>query len=72
MDTFLVINYYKMAQILVQRKRKNYWWIWLLLLIIVLGVLFYLYQRGMLGDLNKVKINQAATIINAPLNQQWS
>jgi uncharacterized membrane protein YhaH (DUF805 family) len=61
-----------MAQILVQRKRKNYWWIWLLLLIIVLGVLFYLYQQGMLGDLNKLKINQPASMIMTSINQTWS
>jgi uncharacterized membrane protein YhaH (DUF805 family) len=61
-----------MAQILVQRKRKNYWWIWLLLLIAVLGVLFYLYQRGMLGDLNKVKINQPASVVSTQLNQKLS
>lgn len=32
-----------MAEIHVQRKRKNLWWLWLLIILIVAAVVYYLY-----------------------------
>jgi len=32
-----------MAEINVQRKRRNLWWLWLLVILIVAAVIYYLY-----------------------------
>ncbi len=32
-----------MAEIHIQRKRNNLWWLWLLIILIVLAVVYYLY-----------------------------
>lgn len=56
-----------MAQILVQKKQKSYWWLWLLILVIVLGVLYYLYTQGMLEKtgIQKPANRPAAMLITA-------
>lgn len=35
-----------MAEINIQRKRKNLWWLWLLILLIILAVVYYLYNNN--------------------------
>lgn len=35
-----------MAEIHVQRKRKNLWWLWLLIILIVAAVVYYLYVNN--------------------------
>ncbi len=41
-----------MAEIHLQRKRKNLWWLWLLIILIVLAVIYYLYNNNYLGQEN--------------------
>ena len=41
-----------MAEINVQRKRKNLWWLWLLILLITLAVVYYLYTNNYFGQEN--------------------
>jgi hypothetical protein len=35
-----------MAEIHVQRKRRNLWWLWLLIILIVAAVVYYLYTNN--------------------------
>ncbi|WP_026898193.1 hypothetical protein [Daejeonella oryzae] len=39
-----------MAEIHIQRKRKNLWWLWLLIILIVLAVVYYLYTNNYFGQ----------------------
>lgn len=41
-----------MAEIHLQRKRKNLWWLWLLIVLIVLAVVYYLYINNYFGQEN--------------------
>ena len=41
-----------MAEIRLQRKSKNLWWLWLLILLIVLAVVYYLYTNNYFGKDN--------------------
>jgi hypothetical protein len=43
-----------MAEIHVQRKRRNLWWLWLLIILILAAVIYYLYTNNYFntGDLN--------------------
>lgn len=41
-----------MAEIHLQRKRKNLWWLWLLLVLIVLAVVYYLYINNYFAQEN--------------------
>ena len=35
-----------MAEIHVQRKRRNLWWLWLLIILIIAAVIYYLYTNN--------------------------
>ncbi|HUH33557.1 MAG TPA: hypothetical protein VLZ28_06350 [Daejeonella sp.] len=35
-----------MAEIHVQRKRRNLWWLWLLVILIIAAVIYYLYTNN--------------------------
>lgn len=39
-----------MAELHVQRKRNNYWWLWLLILIIAIAAAVYWYMNYYQGD----------------------
>lgn len=43
-----------MAEIHVQRKRRNLWWLWLLIILILAAVIYYLYTNNYFntGDVN--------------------
>ena len=35
-----------MAEIHVQRKRRNLWWLWLLIILVLAAVIYYLYTNN--------------------------
>lgn len=41
-----------MAEIHVQRKRRNLWWLWLLIILIVAAVIYYLYTNNYFNSEN--------------------
>ena len=46
-----------MAEIHVQRKRRNLWWLWLLIILIVAAVIYYLYTNNYFNTENLNVIN---------------
>ena len=57
-----------MAEIHLQKKRKNLWWLWLLLILIILAVVYYLYTNNFNEDnLNAVHI-KSADILGSVVN----
>lgn len=46
-----------MAEIHVQRKRRNLWWLWLLILLIVAAVIYYLYTNNYFNTENLNVVN---------------
>ena len=46
-----------MAEIHVQRKRRNLWWLWLLIILIVAAVIYYLYTNNYFNSENLNVIN---------------
>lgn len=41
-----------MAEIHVQRKRRNLWWLWLLIILIIAAVIYYLYTNNYFNSEN--------------------
>lgn len=56
-----------MAEIHVQRKRRNLWWLWLLIILIIAAVIYYLYTNNYFNntDLNVMIDSPQDTLIHA-------
>jgi hypothetical protein len=46
-----------MAEIHVQRKRRNLWWLWLLIILIVAALVYYLYVNNYFNTDNLSTLN---------------
>jgi hypothetical protein len=57
-----------MAQLHVQRKRNQAWWLWIIILLIALAVIYYLLVRnGMVPDSLGIK-NYTSSLIDGNKN----
>ncbi len=58
-----------MAEIHLQKKRKNIWWLWLLIILFALAVVYYLYTNNYFNDdnLNAIR-NKSANILDSMVN----
>lgn len=54
-----------MAEIHVQRKRRNLWWLWLLIILIVAAVIYYLYANNYFNteNLNVFKFSPSGWLV---------
>ncbi|MEJ7780159.1 MAG: hypothetical protein WKF68_11285 [Daejeonella sp.] len=54
-----------MAEIHLQRKRKNLWWLWLLIILIVLAVVYYLYINNYFTQENVTVMHRSLSGLEA-------